>query len=387
MPDDKDEKLPEGVTRYADGQYGVDYRDATGRRIRKKIGPRKTEAKHYYEAMVQLRRVGDVLPRKQKATEKARLAEHLTAYADGAKNPTDRLYSAKWVGMIGKLLPEQLSVEMLRKWVRKMRQEGRAESTIHRWLSPLRTVYGRLVERRELPPQSNPFLFPRELGLEKIQNDRVFQLLPEQEKRLWEGFGARWWPYVVFSILTGIRFGNLARARWEDVQWEARCLRLPKTKNGHSHVIHLNDQAIDVLREMEARRDAYELARRTKKNWKTRPDCPWIFPSARGRQMSRHNWRRVWKQVATRAGVPGYTHHGLRHTMASKLAQGGKSLPEIMQALGVLSPRMVRRYAHWTEQHMRGVMSSVKVTVTAWQIAGAGQADDQAAGETERTFL
>lgn len=359
MPDK--EKLPEGVTRYADGQYGVDYRDATGRRIRKKIGPRKSEAKHYYDAMVQLRRVGDVLPRKQRAADKARLAEHLTAYADGSRNPTDRLYAGKWAEMIGKLAPEQLTVEMLRKWVRKMRQEGRAESTIHRWLSPLRTVYGRLVERRELPPQSNPFLFPRELGLEKIQNDRVFQLLPEQEKRLWEGFGPRWWPYVVFSILTGIRFGNLARARWEDIQWEARCLRLPKTKNGHSHVIHLSDQALDVLREMRERRQG---------------DCPWVFPSPRGRQLTRHNWRRTWSRVAEQAGVSGYTHHGLRHTMASKLAQAGRSLPEIMQALGVLSPRMVRRYAHWTEQHMRSVMSQVRVEVTDWQMAR----------ETERTF-
>jgi len=360
-------KLPTGITRYSDGSYGVDYRDGTGGRVRKKIGT-KDDAIDYLAEITRRKRVGEVLPERQEAP--VSLAFHLQAYQDSSNNATDKLFAGKWIDLLGEYAPHHVTVTVLRDWIRGMREAGRSESTIGRWLSPLRAVYTRLVERRIIRHKQNPFAIASELGLRRPEEGRTFFLQPEQEARFWDALGPVWSPYVAFSIMTGIRFGNLARAEWPHVHWVSQTLRLPKTKNGKAHVVHLSPAALELLREMQGRAEEYEATRRSRMasgRWKDRPPCPWVFPSAHGRQLQKDNWRRIWRAAANQAGIDGYTHHGTRHTMASRLLMSGSSLAEVMEALGVGSPRMVRRYAHLADSHMRGVMS--RVQVSSWSAA------------------
>jgi integrase len=64
----------------------------------------------------------------------------------------------------------------------------------------------------------------------------------------------------------------------------------------------------------------------------------------------------AWRTARTRAGLVDFKFHDLRHTCASYLAMSGASLLEIAEVLGHKKLEMVKRYAHLTEGHTRGVL-------------------------------
>jgi integrase len=58
--------------------------------------------------------------------------------------------------------------------------------------------------------------------------------------------------------------------------------------------------------------------------------------------------KRVWGRVRTLAGLPaGLTLHGLRHSIASHLAMGGATGPEIMAAMNHANIATSQRYIHF----------------------------------------
>ena len=56
----------------------------------------------------------------------------------------------------------------------------------------------------------------------------------------------------------------------------------------------------------------------------------------------------------------------LRHTHGSYLAMIGKTLPEIMQALGHKSPTVALRYTHLADSHKRKVSQDVNARLGEW---------------------
>ena len=66
--------------------------------------------------------------------------------------------------------------------------------------------------------------------------------------------------------------------------------------------------------------------------------------------------RDTWEHTVQKATIPDFRFHDLRHTFASYLAMNGASLLEIAEVLGHKTLTMVKRYAHLTEAHTRGVV-------------------------------
>lgn len=64
-----------------------------------------------------------------------------------------------------------------------------------------------------------------------------------------------------------------------------------------------------------------------------------------------------------RAGITNFRFHDLRHNAASYLAMSGASLMEIADFLGHKTLAMVRRYAHLSELHTRGVVERMNRAV------------------------
>ena len=55
--------------------------------------------------------------------------------------------------------------------------------------------------------------------------------------------------------------------------------------------------------------------------------------------------------------MPGVRFHDLRHTCASFLIAGGKTLEEVGQILGHTSAQTTKRYSHLNVQHLRNTMA------------------------------
>ena len=117
-------------------------------------------------------------------------------------------------------------------------------------------------------------------------------------------------------LFVALRKTELLRARWSDVDLEAREWRIPNTKGGKAHVVPLPEPAVAIL----------EALPRTLDN-------PHVFP---GRKRGAHlvNIDKSWRRVRRAAGMQDVTLHDLRRTVASWIASAGTSLAIVGQVLG-----------------------------------------------------
>jgi integrase len=54
-------------------------------------------------------------------------------------------------------------------------------------------------------------------------------------------------PLIKFAMATGMRRGELLRARWADIDLQKRTLHIPETKNGHPRTIPLSSEALRII--------------------------------------------------------------------------------------------------------------------------------------------
>ncbi|HME70493.1 MAG TPA: site-specific integrase [Myxococcota bacterium] len=157
-------------------------------------------------------------------------------------------------------------------------------------------------------------------------------------------------------LLLGARKSEILTLKWQFVDLERRCLRLPESKSG-AKVIPLNAPAVEVLAGLAHTRDE-----RAKRNEAV---SPWVIA---GRHPGKPfvGLHRVWERIRRRAGLEGVRIHDLRHSFASVLAASGTSLIVIGRVLGHTVPATTARYAHLADDPVREAAD-----VAGARIAGA----------------
>jgi len=129
---------------------------------------------------------------------------------------------------------------------------------------------------------------------------------------------------VLFAVETGMRRGEILRAKWADVNRTESTLHIPVTKNGHPRTIPLSPGAMKVLEGISGEHRAGDL----------------IFP------VSGEAVKRVWQRLVRRAGIEDLHFHDLRHEAVSRFFEMGLSVPEVALISGHKDPRMLFRYTH-----------------------------------------
>jgi integrase len=150
---------------------------------------------------------------------------------------------------------------------------------------------------------------------------------------------------VVLALATGGRQQELLTLRWPDVDFKRGLLTFHQTKNGERRTLPLTGPALVLMRQHAKVR---------------RLDTAMVFPS---RSTKRRRIRDAWEYAVKRADIADFHFHDLRHSFASYLAMNGASLLEIAEALGHKSLAMVKRYAHLSEAHTRGVVERMNRAV------------------------
>ena len=197
-----------------------------------------------------------------------------------------------------------------------------------------------LAERWDLRPGgSNPcrhvdryperklerFLSPAELA-------RLGGVLAEAER------GRTGLPSVIAAIrlllFTGARLSEILTLRWEYVEMEGECLRLPHSKTG-AKIIYLPPAALEVLAGLERRENN-----------------PYVIAGAK-RAAHLVNLEKPWRRIRAKAGLDDVRLHDLRHSFASFGAADGLSLPIIGALLGHREAATTQRYAHLAADPLR----------------------------------
>lgn len=154
---------------------------------------------------------------------------------------------------------------------------------------------------------------------------------------------------VHLSILTAMRFSELATLKWSDVDFNICTITLRETKNGDRRVVPLTGRMEELLKQ-----------------------CPTYAENALGPiflpQRQKHagvvSVRSAFHRALQTAGIKEFRWHDLRHTAASHLAMNGATQGELMAILGHRSPHMTRRYAHYSQKHLSKLMERCHTNLT-----------------------
>jgi integrase len=151
---------------------------------------------------------------------------------------------------------------------------------------------------------------------------------------------------IKLLLLTGCRRGEIVNLRWEHVDFERECLRLPDSKTG-AKVVYLNAPSRVLLQELP------RMAENSR-----------VFPGTRADSASAAI-ENAWERVRGAAGLAGVRLHDLRHSFASVGAAGGLSLPIIGALLGHKHATTTARYAHLSANPLRAANDAVGARIAA----------------------
>jgi integrase len=153
-------------------------------------------------------------------------------------------------------------------------------------------------------------------------------------------------------MLTGCRKTEILSLRWEWVDFERGCLRLPESKTG-AKVVPLAAAALELLSEL----------RRTSE---------YVLPAARG-DAHYTGLQKDWERVRVRAGLLGLRLHDLRHSFASFAVADGNTLFMVGKVLGHKQARTTEVYAHLADDPVRAVADRTAARIAAAMKGNTGE--------------
>ena len=208
----------------------------------------------------------------------------------------------------------------------------RTAATVNRYLAALSSCFTFAVREMEWI-ESNPV---RRVTKGREAEGRIRFLSDDELKRLLkaceDSTNTNLYVAVVLALTTGARQNEILSARWPQVDFERRTIRLAAsdTKTKQARILPLAGVAWDLLKARSKVRDLNDDR---------------VFPvPAEGRAFG--SLRTAWLKALERAEVQDFRWHDLRHTAASYLAMSGVSSLEIAKILGHRTLEMTMRYSH-----------------------------------------
>ncbi len=157
--------------------------------------------------------------------------------------------------------------------------------------------------------------------------------------------------YCIETLLyTGCRLGEIQKLKWEYVDRDNSCLRLPDSKTG-ARIVYIGQNVIDLLKEVETHPD--------------RPlNNPYVFWGAvEGTYVK--DPQKPWRDYRKKAGLGEMRIHDLRHSFASHAVSQGMSLAMIGKLLGHTQVQTTARYAHLMADPVREAAGKVAQGIAA----------------------
>ncbi len=162
---------------------------------------------------------------------------------------------------------------------------------------------------------------------------RFFKALDDEPNQVFKN-------YILMSLFTGQRRGNLLSMRWEYVDLKNEFIYFPDSKNGESLRVPITCFALDLLTKM-----------------KETADSDWVFPSNKGTCGHMVSPKRPWEMLLARANIDNLRLHDLRRTQGSYQAITGASTNVIGKSLGHKSTAATMVYARLSVDPVRDSMT------------------------------
>ena len=212
---------------------------------------------------------------------------------------------------------------------------------------------------------------PRTVAKEVKPKDAVAWDAADVDRFLEATAEHRWAVAFRLGALFGLRRSEVLALRWDDVDVEAKSLRIDESlvatnegaawsnaKNERSRrVIPLDDDTVRALTRRRAEQAAERLAAGSE--WE---DNDLIIATRTGRLVLPRSYDRALATIVDNVGLPRLTSHGLRHTAATHMVQGARDVGELRAIADLLghSPEMLMNtYAHVLPQSQTAVVDRI----------------------------
>lgn len=232
----------------------------------------------------------------------------------------DRFLGGKQLDEISRSLVDRVSDAKL--------AEGVSNATVNRTLEVVRAILRKSVYEWEWLDRA-----PR-VRMLKEPTRRVRFLTREEADRLLVELPAHLADMAAFSLATGLRRSNVTGLLWTQVELVRRLawIHPDQAKARKAIAVPLNAEAVLIVRRQAGKHPTHVFS----------------YLGKPIRQVS----TKAWYGALARAGISDFRWHDLRHTWASWHVQNGTPLHALQELGGWESSEMVRRYAHFSAEHL-----------------------------------
>jgi integrase len=274
--------------------------------------------------------------------------------SEGARSDVRSAFNAHISPILGKIRVADLTTERLRNWRDAISRQPKRfrtgkSSTVNRIVVIESTDEEGMRRRRD---STNRILTVLKAGLNwayhqrLVTDDTAWRLLKPfkgttaarvrfldtaEQNALLQATSGALRRLVAAALMTGARFGELARLRVSDFDPTNGSIFIAKSKSGKPRHVPLTAGGIALFKSLAVDRASNEhlLTRENGKAWKAR------------------EYSDEYRSAVASAGLEKMTFHELRHSYASTMVRAGAGLIIVAEALGHSDVRMVtKHYAH-----------------------------------------
>ena len=256
---------------------------------------------------------------------------------------------------------------------------GARPGTAHQVHRTIRTALGEAHRRGHVSRNVAALAKPPRVQVEPVRPYSVDEVQRILEAAMQRPNGARW----AIALALGLRQGEAAGLRWEDVDLETWSLRIRGTR---PRPVYGHGCGGTCGRSLASARSASAESGGWRRQVAGRPtgcgslwsscSCSWLIDQCRmsrgygapamagrrlgvrlsaGQPLSLNSDYREWKALLRAAGVPDGRLHDARHTAATVLLVLGVPERTVMSVMGWSSTSMAARYQHVTDPIRRDV--------------------------------
>ncbi|WP_340539405.1 tyrosine recombinase XerC [Nocardioides sp. GXZ039] len=242
-----------------------------------------------------------------------------------------------------------LDLRTLRSWLAKQQSMGRSRTTLARRATAVRVFTAWLARTGRAPTDVGSSLGspkPHRTLPSVLRADEAGDLIAAAVEAADDGspVGLRDVAMLELLYATGIRVGELVGLDVDDVDRDRNVIRV-LGKGRKERTVPFGHPAAHAL-------DAW--VRRGRPALMADGAGGALFLGARGRRIDQRAVRTlVHRRIADVPGAPDIGPHGLRHTAATHLLEGGADLRSVQELLGHASLATTQRYTHVTTDRLR----------------------------------
>lgn len=228
----------------------------------------------------------------------------------------------------------------------KMRAKGSSARNVQYCLAVIRQVFNRAIDL-DLYDFVNPVKKGKVSGANR-QRKRV--LTAKEENKLFTALSnksKKVHNMAYMSLYTGMRFSEVARMKWSDIDWKNGKIEITNAKDPNNkdktRYAYMPDHVKDMLADL-SQGSTTDL----------------VYPDATGKVMTNvpKTFQRTVDDLKLNNGLEKgsldkLVFYSLRHTFASRLAEQNVHQFIIMELLGHTKPSMTQRYMHYQDAPLR----------------------------------